>query len=174
MKRFTKTTFLFLTVSIFLILFSPLYSQKTLDPDFEKFIDKKIKHTVDEISVTELKKDTSTYLLIDVREKEEFDVSHIKSAKNYPASKFKISQLSTIAKDKKIIIYCSAGIRSEKIANKLKKEGYTNCYNLYGGIFEWINRGYAVYDANGKKTDKIHAYSFSWGIWLNKGVKVFG
>lgn len=173
MKQSNKTDLRFIFLGIFITLFSPSYSQKTLDPDFEKFIEKKIKHTAEEISVIELKKDTSSYLLIDVREKEEYDVSHIKSAKNYPASHFKCSQLSSVTKEKKIIIYCSAGIRSEKIANKLKKEGYTNCFNLYGGIFEWVNRGYAVYDIDGKKTDKIHAYSFSWGVWIDKGVKVF-
>jgi len=33
-------------------------------------------------------------------------------------------------------VYCSLGIRSEVIAKKLKKAGYTNVFNLYGGIFE--------------------------------------
>lgn len=70
-------------------------------------------------------------------------------------------------------MYCSLGIRSEHIAEKLKKRGYTSVYNLYGGIFEWKNKDYKVYDSNEKETDNIHAYSKAWSKWLKKGNKVY-
>ena len=47
--------------------------------------------------------------------------------------------------------------RSEKIGKKLKKLGFKNVVNLYGGIFEWVNSGYPVYDSKGE-TEKIHPY----------------
>ena len=76
-------------------------------------------------------------------------------------------------KDASIVIYCSVGVRSEKIGEKLIAAGYTNVKNLYGSIFEWVNEGNAVYNMNGKATNRVHAYSKTWGIWLKKGVKVY-
>ena len=84
-----------------------------------------------------------------------------------------IEETMPISKDKKIVIYCSVGYRSEKIAEKLIKSGYKNIYNLYGGIFEWVNRGFSIYDKEQKSTNKVHAYSPSWGVWLEKGEKVY-
>jgi hypothetical protein len=51
--------------------------------------------------------------------------------------------------------------------------GYTNIQNMYGGVFEWINDDFPVYDMQGKQTTKVHAYSKAWGIWLKKGDKVY-
>ena len=45
--------------------------------------------------------------------------------------------------------------------------------NLRGGIFDWVNMGYPVYDKEGNETQKIHAYDKSWGKWLIKGEKVY-
>ena len=46
-------------------------------------------------------------------------------------------------------------------------------YNLYGGLFEWVNQGKEVVKPNGETTETVHAYSKSWGIWLKKGEKVY-
>ena len=72
-----------------------------------------------------------------------------------------------------IVVYCSLGIRSEKIAKRIKDKGYTNVYNLYGGIFEWKNNNFQVQDTLGKTTEKVHAFNKSWGKWLKKGEKVY-
>ena len=76
-------------------------------------------------------------------------------------------------KNSELVVYCSLGIRSESIASKLKKAGYSNVFNLYGGIFEWKNNGFTVYNLENIETENIHAYSKDWGIWLKKGKKVF-
>ena len=75
-------------------------------------------------------------------------------------------------KDAVIVVYCSLGVRSEDIAEKLKNKGYTKVYNLYGGIFEWKNNGNPVF-SKGIETNKVHAYSKEWGTWLLKGEKVY-
>ena len=72
-----------------------------------------------------------------------------------------------------VIVYCSIGKRSEDVTLKLKKAGYTNVKNLYGGIFEWVNQGHPVYNNNNIVTDSVHAYGNFWGKWLDKGVKVY-
>ena len=76
-------------------------------------------------------------------------------------------------KNTKIVVYCSLGIRSEDIAEKLKKTGYTNIYNLYGGIFEWKNQDNDVINSKGKSTNKVHTFNKEWSKWLLKGEKIY-
>ncbi|MBK8621658.1 MAG: rhodanese-like domain-containing protein [Saprospiraceae bacterium] len=105
------------------------------------------------------------FLFLDAREIEEYKVSHIKGAKHIGYDHFALSTLNSIPKNKNIIVYCSIGYRSEKIANKLRKAGYQNTYNLYGSIFEWVNRGYPVFSA-GQEVKKVHTYNQKWGKWV--------
>jgi hypothetical protein len=51
--------------------------------------------------------------------------------------------------------------------------GYKEVYNLYGGIFKWINSGFPVVDAHQNETLNIHPYNERWGKWLNKGIKKY-
>ena len=76
-------------------------------------------------------------------------------------------------KDDKIVVYCSLGIRSETVGEKLKKAGYTNVYNLYGGIFEWKNKDFSVIDSEEKETEKVHTFNKDWSKWLEKGEKIY-
>ena len=70
-------------------------------------------------------------------------------------------------------MYCSLGVRSEDIAEKLKEAGYTNVLNLYGGIFEWKNNNNKVFDAYEKETEDVHTCTQEWSKWLIKGTKVY-
>jgi len=72
-----------------------------------------------------------------------------------------------------IIVYCSIGIRSEDIGEKLKKMGFINILNLYGGIFDWKNKGKQVYNDKEIATDSVHAFSKHWGRLLHEGIKVY-
>ena len=76
-------------------------------------------------------------------------------------------------KNQKIVVYCSVGIRSEDIAQQLKEAGYTNVYNLFGGIFEWKNNNYTLYNQKQIKTDSVHTFNKAWSKWLKKGIKVY-
>lgn len=131
-----------------------------------------LSHSVPEVSVSQVK-EMPNVLLLDAREWNEFKVSHIKHARHVGYDHFDIGKLQSINKKQKIVVYCSVGYRSEKISERLKKDGFTDVSNLYGGIFEWVNQGKAVVDETGKVTENIHAYSKTWGVWLNKGVKVY-
>jgi len=118
-------------------------------------------------------KDTfSEAIIIDTREKDEFEVSHIKGAKWVGFENFEMASVADLPKNTPIILYCSVGVRSEKIGKQLKEAGFKEVYNLYGGIFQWINEGNPVY-RNEIQTSKIHPYSPAWGFWLKKGKKVY-
>jgi hypothetical protein len=58
------------------------------------------------------------------------------------------------------------------VAEKMKKEGFENVFNLYGGIFNWVNQGMPLYSGT-FLTSKIHPYSPVWGTWLSKGVQSY-
>jgi len=131
-----------------------------------------LSHSVPEVTVLQVKA-MDNIVLLDAREWNEYEVSHLSNSMFAGYDEFEIDKVKSISKNQKIVVYCSVGYRSEKIADKLKQAGFTDVSNLYGGIFEWVNQGNPVVDKNGKVTDNIHAYSKTWGVWLNKGVKVY-
>ncbi len=127
------------------------------------------------VSLIDCEKFKSIYekVILDTRAKGEYKVSHIKGAQWVGYESFGKSKVRHLPKDTTIVVYCAVGYRSEKIGKRLQKLGYNKVYNLYGGIFEWINQDNLVYDEHDKVTQKIHAYSRTWGIWLKKGNKVY-
>lgn len=131
-----------------------------------------LSHSVPEISVQKAAQ-LQEVIFIDSREKNEFNVSHIKNALWVGYDQLDLNPLKKIDKSTVLVIYCSVGYRSEKIAEKLKKQGFTNLFNLYGGIFEWKNQGMPVFNSNNEQTENVHAYNKVWGIWLNKGNKIY-
>ncbi|WP_109302475.1 rhodanese-like domain-containing protein [Aquimarina sp. AU474] len=128
------------------------------------------------ISVDELTGEQGEAILLDARELEEYNISHLKSAMHIGYTHFDIKKIINqpqIDKDTKIIVYCSLGIRSEDISEKLMQAGYTNVYNLYGGIFEWKNNDHPVINSKGEVTDNVHPCSKQWEKWLHKGKKIY-
>lgn len=147
------------------------FSQKNLKQLLKKFNTENVPY----ISVTELQKEGNT-ILLDAREPKEFQVSHLKDAICVGYDFFDIKEtLKKLPKNKntKIVVYCSLGIRSEDIAEKLQKAGYTNVYNLYGGIFEWKNQNNTVVNKHNRPTEKIHTFNKEWSQWLHKGEKIY-
>lgn len=114
----------------------------------------------------------NTYFL-DTREKREFEVSHIKGAQCVGYDHFSMSSLKNVPKDAAVIVYCSIGVRSQNIGEKLRKAGYSNVRNLYGGFFQWSNSGLPKMNSSGTVTSKIHGFSREWGKWITKGSVVY-
>lgn len=157
-------------IYIFVLSFAFGFSQESLS----ELLDKHNKESIPYITVNELSKKQNT-IILDARELEEYKTSHLKNAICVGYDNFKLKKTVKKLEDKEqpIVVYCSLGIRSEDIAEKLKKAGYTNVYNLYGGIFEWKNNNLPVYNSKEKETDSIHTFSFEWSKWLNKGIKIY-
>lgn len=128
---------------------------------------------VPKISVAGAVKKQGTAVFLDSRSREEFDVSHIPNATWVGYEEFDLSRVSSLPKEKEIIVYCSIGKRSDAVTKKLGDADFTHVQNLYGGIFEWFNQGNEVVDKNGHATDSIHAYSKLFGWWVERGKKVY-
>lgn len=166
--RFIKTLLLFL----FLIHHS---CAQVKDESFNIMLNTLLSNSVEQIDVEMLSKkiDKEDLIILDAREKIEFDVSHIEGAKHVGYDNFRKSALKDIDRDTELIVYCSVGYRSEKIGEKLEKLGFQNVKNLRGGIFEWKNKGFPVVNNQGDTTNKVHAFDKNWGIWLQNGEKVY-
>ena len=131
-----------------------------------------LSHSVKEVSVSDIK-DKKDVIFVDARERKEFDVSHIKGAILVGYDSLDLSAFDKIDKSKEVVVYCSVGYRSEKVSEKLENIGFKNVSNLYGGIFEWKNQEQPIVTPKKEPTEEVHAYSKVWGIWLNKGKKVY-
>ncbi|UPS92146.1 rhodanese-like domain-containing protein [Bizionia sp. M204] len=163
-KKVTYLLLFFLTVQTSL-------AQDSLSQLLKRYNTKNIPY----ISVQELAMPKTNYKILDAREPNEYQVSHLNNAIFVGYKDFKIETVLNEIPNKKdtIVVYCSLGIRSEAISKKLKDEGYISVYNLYGGIFEWKNNDFPVYNRNNIETDSVHAFSKMWGKWLMKGEKAY-
>lgn len=156
---------------LIVLLTNACMGQKTFDEKITSLLN----YTVPIIKEDELFKriKNENINLLDARSKEEFEVSHIDGAKFIDYDSFDKDMLKGLSKDDTVVVYCSVGYRSEKIGEKLQKLGYKNVLNLYGGIFDWKNKGHEVVDNKGAHTDNVHTYNKSWSQWLYKGEKVY-
>ena len=91
-----------------------------------------------EVTVQELKQmidNKEDFQLIDVRETFEYEMSNIEG-ENIPLAGV-VVEASKISKDKPVIMQCRSGARSAAAVMQLEQLGYTNLYNLKGGILAW-------------------------------------
>ena len=149
------------------IFATTLYSQNRR---FERYLSE----LKDEFKIAQIQPDSLELvkpLLLDIREKEEFEISHIKNAVHAGYYDFSVSQFESVNKDTTIVVYCSVGYRSSKVAQKLIEAGFKDVRNLYGGIFKWINQEREIVK-DSSPTDSIHTYNKRWGRFItNKKIK---
>ncbi len=150
----------------------PAFGQRTFDEKLESLY-KKTVPLVQPEELLQFEKSDNSLVILDTRSAEEFSISHLPEARFIDYDRFKISDVENIAKDTRIILYCSVGYRSERIGEKLLKAGFKEVYNLYGGIFQWKNDGHQVVNNLNKPTDSVHTYNEKWSKWLEKGIKVY-
>ena len=77
------------------------------------------------------------YIILDVREQDEFDEGHISGAILIPYTEIENKAEEMLPdKDKLILVYCRSGRRSKIAAESLAKLGYANVKE-FGGIIDW-------------------------------------
>jgi rhodanese-related sulfurtransferase len=93
-----------------------------------------------EITVQELKQlqdSKADFQLIDVREEYEFDEANLKG-ELIPMGEV-MDNIDKISKDKQVVVHCRSGKRSASVIQMLESQhGYSNLYNLKGGILAYI------------------------------------
>lgn len=136
------------------------------NPAFDRELQRILEFSVPVVGVEDLPSAGDDVILLDTRSREEYQVSHIPGARFVGYETFNPETLHGVPADAKIVLYCSVGYRSERIGERLQELGYRNVSNLYGSIFEWVNRGYEVVDAEGRPVETVHTYDEDWSQWV--------
>ena len=109
-------------------------------------------------------------VLLDTREFEEYEVSHIANAIHIDPDQPDFGVLADVDLGAQMVAYCSVGYRSSAIVTKLNEMGYTNVSNLEGSIFKWANEGRPVVrDSVGVR--HVHQFDKFWGRLLNEDLR---
>jgi rhodanese-related sulfurtransferase len=88
------------------------------------------------VQLREMKEKGEDFQLIDIREEFEYDMGHIGGELIPMGTVF--DQTERIRREKPVVIYCRSGNRSTVIIRELEgRFGFTNLYNLQGGILAW-------------------------------------
>ena len=108
----------------------------------------RVKSEIREVSVDETKQlsvGTTGPVLIDVRERDEYEQGYITGAQWIPRGFLEIKVEDAVSdRDQEIIIYCAGGTRSALAAKSLLELGYTNVASMAGGFRAWKNAGGVV------------------------------
>jgi len=100
------------------------------------------------ISVTQLKdmldkreKGEIDFVLVDVREPNEWDIVHIPGAELIPKGEFlNGSALTKMPTDKPVVLHCKVGGRSAEVLAVMKGAGFSDTIHVGGGVVAWVNQ----------------------------------
>ena len=113
---------------------------KNHNQGFEKIVES-IRPNIKEIDIARFKEIQSSdhhFILIDVREDEEWDLGHIPNAVHINRGVIERDIENHVPdKESAIILYCGGGYRSALAADNLQKMGYKNVLSLIGGFRAW-------------------------------------
>jgi rhodanese-related sulfurtransferase len=113
-------------------------------PNFLKFVND-AKTRVKETNVSDVKRRIDAgekFLLVDVREDNEWAKGHLPSAVHLGKGIIERDIEQRVPDTKaKIILYCGGGFRSALVADNLQKMGYTNVESMDGGWRGWLEAG---------------------------------
>src|SRR5438067_7812445 len=115
-------------------IFSPI--------DYEQFCGTRDEETIPAISAHELKRKRDAHEaieLIDVREPFEYEIARIDGAKLIPLGEI-TERADELQREQPIIIHCHSGQRSAQAVRLLQRRGFSNVYNLEGGIDAWSDQ----------------------------------
>ena len=90
--------------------------------------------------------------VLDVRDQYEWDEKHIPGAQHQFVGDLE-ENLPQLPKDARIVVHCSVGHRSGVAASILKRHGFTQVYNLLGGITAWEKLGLPLEPPGAKKEE---------------------
>ena len=97
-----------------------------------------------DLSVTEFSAKTaeSGVVTLDVRTPGEFAEGHIEGARliDFQSGNFE-NEIATLDKNATYAVYCRSGNRSGQAVKVMQDAGFTNVFNMNGGVIEWANAG---------------------------------
>lgn len=104
-------------------------------------------------------------VLLDARSEEEFDTSHLRGAERAENVRSARDILKDRGEKPIVVVYCSVGYRSSRLAGQLRSRGIDNVFNLEGSLFKWANEGRPVYRET-QQVRSVHPFDEDWGELL--------
>ena len=98
-------------------------------------------------ALAELRATGAPHCLLDVREPHELAICSLEGALAIPLGQVP-AQLKALPQDRPIFVLCHHGTRSGMAVDYLRRQGFSNVYNVAGGIDAWARRidpGLAIY-----------------------------
>jgi len=96
---------------------------------------------VDEKDLEEWLESGREFILVDIREIYEIMQGHLTDALMIPMNQIP-KRMESLPKDKDLVIYCAAGIRSFDVGHFLRQQGFEKSWSLDGGVGAWAQKGY--------------------------------
>ena len=97
-----------------------------------------------DLSVTEFsaKVAEAGVITLDVRTPGEFAEGHLKGARliDFQSGNFE-NEIATLDKNATYAVYCRSGNRSGQAVKVMQDAGFTNVFNMNGGVIDWANAG---------------------------------
>lgn len=113
----------------------------------------------------------SGVLFVDVRTPDEYDIMHVNNSINIPYYNMTdfATRLAPLAgkQNTQMVLYCRTGIRSINAWLYLNSTGYTEIYNMLGGINAWRAMNYSVWEA---PSSQISLTEARWMVDLGQGI----
>lgn len=106
-------------------------------------------------------------VLIDVRARGEFAVSHLPGAVWAETEAQQRAVLDPLPADRPVVFYCSVGWRSARAADRWRRAGRAPVLNLDGSIFQWANENRPLF-RDGQAVAVVHPYDRTWGALLDR------
>ena len=106
-------------------------------------------------------------VLLDARSAAEFEISHLQGAVRATGIREAKRALAQRGEEPIVVVYCSVGYRSSRLAQQLKAEGIEDVFNLEGSLFKWANEGRPVYNGPAQ-VQSVHPFDEDWGELLHE------
>lgn len=106
-------------------------------------------------------------ILLDARTADEFEVSHLPGAVSASNTRMALDALEASDPARTVVVYCSVGYRSSRLAEELRSRGIENVFNLEGSLFQWANEGRPLYRGK-ERVYEAHPYDGEWGQLLDR------
>lgn len=113
-------------------------------------------------------------ILLDARTAAEFAVSHLPGAVRVDPDAGVAAWRAAVATaraddpggERPVVVYCSVGVRSGRVAQALAQSGVGDVRNVPGSLFRWAAQGRPMVDAAGRPATRVHPYDAVWGRLL--------
>ena len=92
--------------------------------------------SLDTEETIEFIKNNSDSIIIDVRDKQEYESEHIKGAKNIPFEDVD-KKIGGLPKSRPILVYCQSGAKSIRAIRKFEMAGFDQLYHIHEGLRGW-------------------------------------